>query len=88
LKPDHRIKLLDINRAKAFKYRLCCKLLLAMGKIHFRNDDIERDIPRHLMIEYIKKDERGALCGYMRKTTTRRREQVTCFYCKQLLAHG
>lgn len=56
-----------------------------MGKTHFRYDNTERNIPSYLMTKYVSNGERGALCGYMRKNTTRDKEQVTCFYCKRLL---
>lgn len=57
-----------------------------MSKIHYRNDDITKCIPRYIMEEYIKKDQRGALCGYVRPRTTFDKQKVTCFYCKRLLS--
>lgn len=59
-----------------------------MAKIHYRNDEITKDVPRHIMDEYKAKGERGALCGYVRPRTTTDKDKVTCFYCKRLLAHG
>ena len=51
-----------------------------MAKLHYYEHSILAAAPQYVKEEYRKKNEDGAICGYVRKTTTDK-EKVTCFYC-------
>lgn len=56
-----------------------------MAKVHYRDGSICVDAPYYEKEKWIKRDEWGAACGYIRKNTTYDKEAVTCFYCKREL---
>ncbi|EOI5740739.1 hypothetical protein ACMS02_001430 [Cronobacter turicensis] len=53
-------------------------------KIHFYSPTPEREMPEWMRAEYHSDGLRGTLCGYMRRTTTKR-ELVTCSRCQKLM---
>jgi hypothetical protein len=56
-----------------------------MAKIHYLDSDIISGAPKHVKGEYRKNGEDGSLCGYVRKSTTVKEWEVTCYYCKRIL---
>ena len=51
-----------------------------MAKMHYYDYDTLSKAPSYVKADYRKKGLDGAICGYVRKTTTEK-EKVTCFYC-------
>lgn len=58
---------------------------MATTKLHMHSQLAEAGMPADVKSDFWKLGLRGALCGFMRKTTADKSE-VTCFYCTRQLA--
>jgi hypothetical protein len=43
-------------------------------------------MPDHVREQYSREGLKGTLCGYLRPSTTTEASEVTCFYCKHMMA--
>ncbi|TPE44952.1 hypothetical protein [Pontibacter mangrovi] len=55
-------------------------------KVHLEHKSHETFIPEHEKERRRKAGEKMAACGYTRKNTTTKKEEVTCFYCLQVMS--
>ncbi|HGG0416119.1 TPA: hypothetical protein ACJFE8_000870 [Clostridium sporogenes] len=54
-----------------------CSTRIKVNKVHYFWRDYDKNIP-----DYIDRDNcKMAICGYLRKNTTRDKEKVTCKHC-------
>ena len=58
------------------------------AKTHKYNYWVTADplMPEHVREQYSREGLKGTLCGYVRPKTTIEPSDVTCFYCRHLMA--